>query len=249
MIPSLFTGGVAGLLGRGAIVAAQSAAEQAVISQAARGLAGAELMNAARQAGVEAAKRTALKYEAGGALAGSAAQNIPDVYQNIYEKTGQQDLGAAIAFGGFNAVLDALTPINLLRKAKKAGISPEELGAAWYKRAGKGAVEGLVTEGGTEALQEVSSAAAEKFVDNNQEFFTKDNFVRFVDAGLKGGLGGGAITSATNVAFGKGVKKPPVTREEQQRQTILDSLTQDIDRKSTRLNSSHVSEFRMPSSA
>jgi len=227
LIPSLFTGGIAGIAGRGAIVAAQSAAESAVISQAVKGVAGAELLAVAKQAGLEAAKRTALKYEATGALAGSAAQNIPDVYQNIYEKTGQQDLGAAIAFGGFNAVLDAVTPLNLLRKAKTAGISPQELGAAWYKRAGKGAVEGLVTEGGTEALQEVSSAAAEKFVDNNQEFFTKDNFVRFVDAGLKGGLGGAGITSATNVAFGKGKEKAPSTSQEQ-RQTILDSLTHGV---------------------
>jgi len=204
LIPSLFTGGTASILGRGAVAAAQSAAEKAVMTQAARGLVGEELKQAATKAGVQAARQTALKYEAGGALAGSAAQNIPDVYQNIYEATGKQDLGTAIAFGSFNAVLDAVTPIALLRKAKLSGIGPEELGAAWYKRAGKGVAKGFVTEGGTEALQEVSSAAAESFVDKNREFFTPQNFERFINAGLKGGLGGAGITGAADVVLGKG---------------------------------------------
>jgi len=204
LIPSLFTGGAASIAGRGAVAAAQSAAEKAVLAQAAKGLAGEELKQAATQAGIQAARQTALKYEAGGALAGSAAQNVPDVYQNIYEATGKQDLGTAIAFGSFNAVLDAVTPVALLRKAKLSGIGPEELGAAWYKRAGKGVAQGFVTEGGTEALQEASSAAAESFVDQNRQFFTPQNFERFINAGLKGGLGGAGITGATDVVFGKG---------------------------------------------
>ena len=204
LIPSLFTGGAAAIAGRGAVAAAQAAAEKAVLAQAAKGLAGEELKQAATQAGIQAARQTALKYEAGGALAGSAAQNIPDVYQNIYEATGQQDLGTAIAFGSFNAVLDAVTPVALLRKAKLSGIGPEELGAAWYKRAGKGVAQGFFTEGGTEALQEASSAAAESFVDQNRGFFTPQNFERFINAGLKGGLGGAGITGATDIVFGKG---------------------------------------------
>jgi hypothetical protein len=204
LVPSLFTGGAASILGRGAVVAAQSAAEKAVLAQAAKGLAGEELKQAATQAGIKAAQQTALKYQVGGALTGSAAQNVPDVYQNIYEATGQQDLGTALAFGGFNAALDAVTPVMLLRKAALSGITPEALGAAWYKRAGKGVAQGFVTEGGTEALQEASSAAAESFVDQNRGFFTPQNFERFINAGLKGGLGGAGITGATDVVFGKG---------------------------------------------
>jgi hypothetical protein len=202
ILPSLFTGGAAAIAGRTAVAAARSAAEKAVISNAAKGLGEAELKQAAMTAGVEAAKREALKYEAAGALAGSAVQNIPDVYQNLYEK-GKDDLGTALAFGAFNSVLDAVTPINLLRKAKLSGIPEEQIIGAWYKRAGKGMVEGFATEGGTEMLQEMSSAAAEKFVDENNNFFTPENFERFINAGLKGGLGGGVITSATNVATGR----------------------------------------------
>jgi hypothetical protein len=207
ILPSLFTGGTATLLGKGAIAAANNAAKNAVLAGAARGVVGEELKQLATKAGVEAARKVALKYEVGGALAGSAAQNIPDVYQNIYEKTGKQDLGAAFAAGSFNAALDAITPISLLRKAKLSGIPSEELGAAWAKRMGKGAVQGFATEGGTEALQEASSIAAENFVAQNSDFFTKENFERLIEAGLKGGLGGAGITAATNVAFGKGPEK------------------------------------------
>jgi hypothetical protein len=228
ILPSLFTGGAAAIAGRGAVIAARAAAEDVVMKGAAAGIAEEALKKAALDAGVKAAQNTALKYEATGALAGSAVQNIPDVYQNIYEKTGKQDLGAALAFGGFNSVLDAITPFNVMRKIKLTGIPEEQIAAAWYKRAGKGALEGLATEGSTEALQEISSAAAERLVAQHGDFFTKENFERFINAGLKGGIGGGVITGATNVAFGKGPEAknaPPAAEGAAPSQQVLDELT------------------------
>lgn len=220
ILPSLFTGGAAAIAGRGAVIAAKAAAEDVVMKGAAAGIAEEVLKKAALDAGVKAAQKTALKYEATGALAGSAAQNIPDVYQNIYEKTGKEDLGAALAFGGFNSILDAITPLNLMRKINLTGIPKEQIAAAWYKRAGKGVLEGFATEGGTEALQEMSSAAAERIVAQHGDFFTKENFERFINAGLKGGIGGGVITGATNVAFGKGPEKSPVSETQALEQEI-----------------------------
>jgi Large polyvalent protein associated domain 38 len=225
MIPSIFTGGAAGIASRGAVEAAKKAAQVAAIDFAEKELvkkggqaaltqeALAPIAADALKVGQEAAKRVALKYEAAGALAGSAAQNIPEVYQNLYDKGKGElpDLAPALISGGFNAVLDAITPINLLRKARISGIPEKEIIGAWYKRAGRGAVEGLLTEGGTESLQEMSSAAAESFVDQNSKFFTPENFVRFIDAGLKGGFGGAGITAAANVAFGK--KEEPAKPE------------------------------------
>jgi hypothetical protein len=234
LIPSLVTGGVGGIAAQTAKTAAMQAAERIAAQEVARAATKNVLTketldsikDAAISEGAKEAQKIALKYQAVGAVAGSAAQNIPDVYQNIYEATGQEDLGAALAFGGFNAALDAILPISLLRKFTKTGISPEEVAAAWYKRAGKGAAKGFVTEGGTEALQEVSSAAAEKFVDENQEFFSEKNFERFINSGLKGGFGGAGITAATDVAFGKGpeAKRKPATGK-----TILDTLAGDED--------------------
>jgi hypothetical protein len=203
ILPGLFTGGAASVLGRGAVAAAKEAAEKAALSSVAKGVAKEEAEKIALQAGVQAARSTALKYQATGAITGSAAQNIPEVYQNILEETGKEDLGAALVSGGFNAVLDAILPIQLLRKAKVSGIPESEIIGAWYKRGAAGLGKGFLTEGATEAVQEMSSAAAEAFVGDNTNFFTSKNLLRFIDAGLKGGVGGGVITGATDIAFGR----------------------------------------------
>jgi hypothetical protein len=236
MIPSILTGGAAGIAGRGAMVAAEQAAKKASMEAAQKTmltysgskLSQDQLVNLARQeavkAGRDAASKVALKYQAAGAVGGSAVQNIPEVYQNVAQETGQEDLGAALLFGGFNSVLDAVTPLTLLRKAGGAGLTKNELIGAWYKRAGKGVLTGFATEGATEAVQEMSSAAAEKFVDENKEFFTPQNFERFINAGLKGGIGGGAISGATNVAFGqREAAKPSAITETTPAKTVTET--------------------------
>jgi len=185
LIPSILTGGAAGIAARPAVAAATTAATEFAAAEVARAAAKNILTketldgirDQALQQGMKAAQKTALKYQATGALAGSAAQNVPEVFQNVFEETGKMDLGAALAFGGFNSALDAVLPFQLLRKLDAAGIPREKAIGAWYKRAGKGALTGFLTEGGTETVQEMSSAAAEKFVDNNKEFFTEKNFL------------------------------------------------------------------------
>jgi len=216
LLPSLFTGGAASLLARPAVAAAVQAAEGVAAREVARAAASGALTDATLQGirkaaldeGLKAAQRTALKYQAVGALAGSAAQNVPEVYQNILEETGKEDLGAALVAGGFNSVLDAILPVQLLRKAGAAGIPSQEIIGAWYKRGAAGLGKGFLTEGGTEAVQEMSSAAAEAFVADNPNFFNEKNLVRFIDASLKGGIGGGVITGASDVAFGRAAEKP-----------------------------------------
>ena len=234
LIPSLVTSGVGGIAARGLTTAATQAAERIAVQEVTRAAAKNVLTketldsirDAAISAGAKEAQKIALRSQAAGAFVGSAAQTVPAAYQDIYEATDQQDLGTAIATGSFNAALEAILPTMLLSKFTKAGISPEAGAAAWYKRARKGAAKGFVTEGGTEALQEVSTAAAEKFVDENQEFFSEKNFERFINSGLKGGFGGAGITAATDVAFGKGpeAKRKPATGK-----TILDTLAGDED--------------------
>lgn len=221
IIPSLLTGGAAGVASRGATAAAMQAAESVAAKNIAQAMAAGPLQAAtlegikktALDAGIQEARKVALKYQATGALAGSAAQNVPDVYQNVYEAGGtdRTALIPALVGGAFNSVLDAVTPLNILRKAKVSGIPESEIIGAWYKRAGRGAVEGFATEGGTEALQEMSSAAAERFVNENKQFFTPENFTRFIDAGLKGGFGGAGITAASNVAFGRAEPEQRIT--------------------------------------
>lgn len=227
IIPSIFTGGAAAVIGRPAIAAAQKAgsdlARREMLEAVTKGTLTKEIRDdikdRAIKAGVEAGRREAAKYEAMGAVAGSAAQNVPEVYQNIAEAAGEgklPDLAPALVAGGFNAVLDAITPLRILQVSKARGIPNQEIIGAWYKRAGKGALEGFITEGGTEALQEMSSAAAEKFVNNNKNFFTPENFERFINAGLKGGFGGAGITAATHVAAGRAEEKEPLPTPEKE---------------------------------
>ena len=213
ILPSVVTGGAAGVLGRGAVTAAgRVAAEQAkkkVLGAATpeelvSGLATQQAAKSGSLAATQAMARKQLGQEALGAFAGSAALNVPEAFQSIYSETGQEQLLPALASGGFNAVLDAITPLSLLRTAKGKGLSNRDIVGAWYFRGAKELGKGALTEGATEALQEMTNAAAVSFVDENKEFFTPENLTRFIDAGLKGAIGGGAIQGGIGAITGKG---------------------------------------------
>jgi len=223
-LPGVVTGGVGSLVSRGAVAAAGQAASQAAKNRVlqgasaeaiASGVAEKEAAKAAIGAASKAMTSKALQYEAAGAVLGSSALTIPDAYSTIYSETGKTELLPAIGGGLFNAGLDAITPISLLRAARGKGITNQDIIGAWYMRGIKGAAKGAVTEGLTEGLQEVTNAAAVNFVDENKEIFTPENFVRFIDSSIRGALGGAAVTGAAGAAFGKreatpGEQPPPV---------------------------------------
>lgn len=223
-LPGLVTGGIGSVVSRGAVAAAGQAASQAAKNRVlqgasaeaiASGVAEKEAAKAAIGAASKAMTSKALQYEAAGAVLGSSALTIPDAYSTIYSETGKTELLPAIGGGLFNAGLDAITPISLLRAARGKGITNQDIIGAWYMRGIKGAAKGAVTEGLTEGLQEVTNAAAVNFVDENKEIFTPENFVRFIDSSIRGALGGAAVTGAAGAAFGKreatpGEQPPPV---------------------------------------
>lgn len=212
LLPGVVTGGVGSVLSRGAIATAGNIAAQqaknrvlqgASAEAIASGLAEREAAKAAIGAAEKAMATKTLQAQAVGAYAGSAALTIPDAYQAIYSETGKTELLPALGAGLFNAALDAVTPVNILRAARGKGLTESEILGAWYMRGIKGAVKGAAAEGLTEGLQEVTNAAAVKFVDENKDVFTPDNFVRFIDSTLKGAVGGGLAVGATSAAFGK----------------------------------------------
>jgi hypothetical protein len=221
MLPGLVTGGAGAVLGRGAVVAAGEAAGSAAVkeylaSQAAKNVTEKFAAKRAAEIGTLAATnamtKKALQVEAGSALVGSAALNMPDAYQAVYDPANQESLLPALASGAFNSVLDAITPFSLLRTMKHKGLTGPAVMGAWYKRGAHELGKGVLTEGATEALQEMSNAKAEQFVKDNPEFFTPENLTRFIDAGLKGGLGGGIMQGATGAVFGQNApekKAPP----------------------------------------
>ena len=218
MLPGVFTGGVGAVVGRGAIAAAgeaagSRAAQTYLASQAAKNVSQdfakkRALEEAVLAAGPAMTKKT-LQVEAAGALVGSAALNMPDAYQAVYDPQIQGSLMPALASGAFNSILDAITPFNLLRRMKAGSLNPTAVVGAWYKQGAKELGKGFLTEGTTEALQEMSNAKAEQFVKNNPEFFTSENLVRFLDAGLKGGIGGGAIQGGLGALTAKNAPPTP----------------------------------------
>ena len=211
-LPGIVTGGIGSVVSRGAVAAAGQAASQAaknrvLASAPAAAIESGAAEQLAAKAAISAASKAmtskALQYEAAGAVLGSSALTIPDAYSTIYSETGKTELLPAIGGGLFNAGLDAITPISLLRAARGKGLTNQDIIGAWYMRGIKGAAKGAVTEGLTEGFQEVTNAAAVNFVDENKEIFTPENFVRFIDSGIRGALGGAAVTGAAGAAFGK----------------------------------------------
>jgi hypothetical protein len=220
MLPGVITGGVGAVVGQGAIrtagkVAGTEAAESWLASQAAKNTTAEYAKKRAAEIGIEAATKAmakkALQVEAGSALLGSAALNMPDAYQAVYDPNIQDSLMPALASGAFNSILDAITPFNLLRRMKAGKVDPTAVAGAWYKQGAKELGKGFLTEGATEALQEMSNAKAEQFVKNNPEFFTPENLMRFLDAGLKGGIGGGVIQGGLGALTAKNIPAAPKT--------------------------------------
>jgi hypothetical protein len=229
LLPGIFTGGFGSLLTRGAVakssqaageIAKRKALEEAkeaavrgapgAAEEFVSGIAGQRAAALGKTAAEKALFRNQLAADVGSAYIGSAALNIPAAFQTIYSETGQESLLPAIGAGSFNALLDAATPVSLIRAARGKGITNEELVGAWYLRGAKGLGKGALTEGLTEAAQEITNAAAVNFVDENKEIFTPENLVKFIDSGLRGAIGGGGLQMSTDILFGKSEgAKPP----------------------------------------
>lgn len=198
--PSLLMGGAAGVAARASAKAAMDAAiKKELATQASKGVFGQQAIAAAQTAATKAGLEVAAKFTTPAILASSAAQNIPEVFKNVYDaKSGNvdlKDLAVSTLVGSFNAALDSVLPSAIVDRLNLSKIPVEQVIGAWYKNAAKEAGGAFLKESGTETLQEMSSAAAETFLAQNKDFFTKENLDRFIDAGLKGGLGGSAVST------------------------------------------------------
>ena len=151
-----------------------------------------------------------------GAFFGSYALNAPEVFNNIYDATGELAPGAALLAGSAAAALDSILPLAIIKQFKKhpalkkevvgqilkgKGVSPSVLRAA-----GIGIGKGMALESVTEAAQEAISIAAERIVGDNYEAFTSEEFDRLIEAGLRGGIAGGAFGGVGGTRKGIGEK-------------------------------------------
>lgn len=150
----------------------------------------------ARRAGVSAATG-----QNAGVFLGSYAQNAPEVFQNIYEKTGEMAPGAAMLFGTASAALDSVLPAQLLKSVTgpvKVGIIEKLLERSGMDKGllrsvTAGMLKGSGAESLTEGAQEAISIAAENFVDKHESVFGSKEWNRIMESAVRGAVAGGAF--------------------------------------------------------
>jgi hypothetical protein len=134
-----------------------------------------------------------------GLVGGSMATNVPDVFQSIYEATGNLEPGLALVAGPLVAMLDTYLPGKILSQlgpAGKAALAEELLKKSnvvpttWKKAFGAELLKTAAGEGGTESLQEAITIAAEQIAGDKKQFFSPENVDRMITSALKGAIGG-----------------------------------------------------------
>lgn len=136
-----------------------------------------------------------------GVFLGSYAQNAPEVFQNIYEKTGKLETGTSMLFGAASAALDSVLPASLARQLTgpaRVGVIEKILEKSGMDKgllrgATAGVLKGIGAEGVTEGAQEAISIFAENFVANNQQVFDSPEWKRIMEASVRGAVAGGAF--------------------------------------------------------
>jgi hypothetical protein len=159
-------------------------------------------------AGAEQIARRGAMGEAAGIYLGSYAQNAPEVFQSIYNETGQLEPGVAALFGSVSAGLDSVLPASLIRSMsapvkvgvvekilERSGMEPSLLRKVVAQVPGSAAKEGL-----TEAAQEAINITAEDFVKNTEHIWGSKEWDRIVESGVRGAIAGGAFGVPGSVA-------------------------------------------------
>jgi len=199
---SLFPG-----LGVGMVAArtATTALGKQLLTQAAeRGLAGRAAQEFVEQGLKQAAPRIAAQAgvaQNAGIFLGSYAQNAPEVFQNVYEATGQMDVGTAMIFGSAAAALDSVLPATLARQLTgpvRVGVIEKVLEKSGMDRGlirstTAGLLKGIGGEGLTEGAQEAINISAEKFVAENPQIFESKDWNRIMEASVRGAVAGGGF--------------------------------------------------------
>lgn len=162
-----------------------------------------------------------------GVYFGSYAQNSPEIFENIYQETGEIAPAGGLLFGGIAAYLDSFLPNQILGnlgnfgKAKLVSNILKDSGAnpAVWKSVLKEGSKAAVTEGLTEAAQESISVTAEKLYGSQKEFFGPENIERYLESFFAGAAGGGVLGSVSGVA--RGLNEKAAAREAKEEQPLL----------------------------
>jgi hypothetical protein len=130
---------------------------------------------------------------------GSYAQSAPEVFQNIYQETGEMAPGASLLFGAAAGALDSVLPAKLAKALTgpvKAGVVEKLLEGSGMERGllrsvTANTLESMGVEGVTEGAQEAISIAAERFINDNPEVFGNKEWDRIFESAIRGAIAGG----------------------------------------------------------
>jgi hypothetical protein len=223
-IPNIATSLIPGI-GAGAVAARTgltSLGKSLMVQGAERGLAGKELTEFVAQGMAQGAATRQAVGQGAGVFLGSYAQNAPEIFQNIYQETGQMDVGASLLFGVGSAALDSILPAQLAKSLTgpvKAGIVEKVLEKSGMDKGllrsiTAGTLKGMGAEGLTEGAQEAISIYAENFVGNNPQIFDSADWNRIMESSLRGAVAGSAFGGAGGI--GSRVQEKRVEFAEQQ---------------------------------
>ena len=223
-IPNIATSLIPGI-GAGAVAARTgltSLGKSLMVQGAEKGLAGRELAEFVSKGMAQGAATRQAVGQGAGVFLGSYAQNAPEIFQNIYQETGQMDVGASLLFGVGSAALDSVLPAQLAKSLTgpvKVGIVEKVLEKSGMDKGllrsiTAGTLKGMGAEGLTEGAQEAISIYAENFVGNNPQIFDSADWNRIMESSLRGAVAGSAFGGAGGI--GSRVQEKRVEFAEQQ---------------------------------
>ena len=177
-----------------------------------------------------------------GLFGSSMATNVPDVFQNIYETTGNLEPGIALAIGPIVGLLDTYLPGKILSQLGPAGkarlaadlLNKSEVVPVNWKRAfGTEVLKTAAGEGATEGMQEALTIAAEQIAGDKKGFFSPQNIDRIITSSVKGAIGGTTLgapgaaveakrtQNAAAAEINRRAAAGEITPEEQQQQLLM----------------------------
>jgi len=231
----LVPGGIGGTLAkRGAAKLAEKELAGITPGLVESGASAEELARVTGRVGAETAARQQAKGQGVGVYLGSFAMNTPEVFQSIYQDSGQLAPGASLLFGSVSAALDSVLPTAVLKSLSPAGkaavtgkiLEQSGMRPGLAKNITTSALKSLGTEGLTESAQEALNIAAEGFVNENRKMWTDEDFNRMVESGVRGAIAGtpfGAVQGVAKNVQESAVEQQGIAQDEAVRQQQVDT--------------------------
>lgn len=162
----------------------------------------------------------------------SLGTNVPDVFQSVYEDTGELSPGIALTIGSLVGALDTYLPGKVLKQLGRSGkerIAAEMLQKStvvpttWKKAFGAEVLKTAGGEGLTESAQEMLSILGSQIAGDKDDFFSQENVDHIITSAVKGFIGGGTYGTPGAAVEAKRIKDER-NNQIAQRQAIADAL-------------------------